>query len=81
MNIITKQDYIDRLAKKYSDVSKESIRKIIDAGNKELLKNTKKKYTRVTSLAADRGHMHFYRHTGISINNKYRFNKRKKDAK
>lgn len=81
MEVLNNKHYVDKLAEKYSEVSEESIKAIIKAGNSELIKNMKKKYTRVTATSPDNSYIHFYKHTALAANNKYKFIKRRKDAK
>jgi len=81
MEVLNNKHYVEKLAEKYSEVSEESIKAIIKAGNSELIKNAKKKYTRVTAKDPNNNYIQFYRHTGITANNKYKFIKRRKDAK
>jgi len=81
VEVRNKKYYVKKLAEKYSEITEESIGAIIDAGNKELIRYSKQKHSKVSVVTSDRTQIHFYRQNPLAVNNKYKFIKRKNDAK
>ncbi|MCK5788364.1 MAG: hypothetical protein KAH32_05170 [Chlamydiia bacterium] len=86
MKVRTKQHYIEKLAELYPEIERDSIQKIINIGNKYILKGLRTPHALFRFSGKFRGRnkvmtMFMYKYNQIGFNNKHKLLKRLKDAR